>query len=212
MPSRPRGLPVGDPWARALVAGRAAIVGRARVMGWVAGPGYARGADPAQVAGPARSPWRAPVARRARAGGMAVAMALLLAACSAFTPTTEPATPTDFAGIVSELENLGIDVNRVVSGEAGCDDQRLSRTAIGFDARGLDQQTAVRVHLYAFKDQQTYDALRSTVDTCARSYVTDPTTFGAVDEPPYVLAGAGPWAPAFKDALRTALQRAAVGG
>jgi hypothetical protein len=70
----------------------------------------------------------------------------------------------------------------------------------------------VRIHLYAFKDQPTYDALRSTVDACARSYVTDPTTFGAVDEPPYVLAGGGPWAPAFKNALRTALQRAAVGG
>ncbi len=137
---------------------------------------------------------------------------LLVGACSAFTATTAPATPTDFAGVVSELESLGIDVNRVVSGEAGCNDQRLSRTAIGFNARGLDQTTAVRVHLYAFKDQQVYDELRATVDACARSYVTDPAALGAVDEPPYVLAGSGPWAPAFKDALRTALQRAAVGG
>jgi hypothetical protein len=143
---------------------------------------------------------------------LAAIVALLLGACSAFTPTTAPATPTDFEGVVAELENLGIDVNRVVSGEAGCADQRLSRTAIGFDARGLDQATPVRIHLYAFKDQQVYDELRATVDACARSYVTDPAAFGAVDEPPYVLAGSGPWAPSFKDALRKALQRAAVGG
>ncbi|HZL15788.1 MAG TPA: hypothetical protein VFC97_06750 [Verrucomicrobiae bacterium] len=155
---------------------------------------------------------RALAAGRARLGALAVIVAFVLAACSAFTPTTAPSTPTDFAGVVAELENLGIDVNRVVSGEAGCDDQRLSRTAIAFDARGLDQAAVVRIHLYAFKDQPTYDALRSTIDACARSYVTDPAAFGAVDEPPYVLAGSGPWAPAFKDALRTALQRAAVGG
>ena len=155
---------------------------------------------------------RARAGGRARVGVLVGVVALLAGACSAFTPTTAPATPTDFAGVVAELENLGIDVNRVVSGEAGCDDQRLSRTAIGFDARGLDQSTTVRIHLYAFKDQQVYDELRATVDACARSYVTDPAAFGAVDEPPYVLAGSGPWAPSFKDALRTALQRAAVGG
>jgi hypothetical protein len=166
-------------------------------------PAGKRASDPGQ---PARA------ARRARLVAVAVAVALLFAACSAFTPTTAPATPTDFAGIVAELENVGIDVNRVVSGEAGCDDQRLSRTAIGFDAHGLDQATTVRIHLYAFKDQQVYDQLRAGVDTCARSYVTDPASFGAVDEPPYVLAGSGPWAPAFKDALRSALQHAAVGG
>jgi len=135
-----------------------------------------------------------------------------VAACSTFTPTTEPATPTDFAGIVAELQGQGIDVNRVVSGDAGCDDQRLSRTAIGFDASGGDQATTVRIYLYAFKDQQVYDQLRPAVDACARSYVTDAATFGSVDAPPYVLAGNGPWTPAFKDALRTALKRAAGGG
>ena len=183
MPTRPPGMPAGDPRPRTGVAERARAPGRlVRVVG------------------------------RARVGATAPAMALLLAACSAFTPTTAPSTPTDFAGVVAELENLSIDVNRVVSGEAGCDDERLSRTAIAFDARGLDQASVVRIHLYAFKDQPTYDALRPSVDACARSYVTDPATFGAVDEPPYVLAGSGPWAPAFKDALRTALQRAAMGG
>ena len=113
---------------------------------------------------------------------------------------------------MAELERVGIDANRVVSGEAGCDDQRLSRTAIGFDASGVDQVTPVRLHLYAFKNQQVYDQLRPAVDACARSYVTDAAVFGSVDAPPYVLAGNGPWTPAFKDALRTALRRAAVGG
>jgi hypothetical protein len=151
-------------------------------------------------------------AGRVRTVPLAALMALAVAGCSAFTPTTEPATPTDFAGIVAELQGEGIDVNRVVSGDAGCDDQRLSRTAIGFDARGGDQTTAVRIYLYAFKDQSVYDELRPAVDACARSYVTDAAAFGSVDAPPYVLAGNGPWTPAFKDALRTALQRAAVGG
>lgn len=155
---------------------------------------------------PARAPGRVRIIL------LAALVGLLATACGAFTPTTEPATPTDFAGVVAELATLGINVNRVVSGEAGCDDQRLSRTAIGFDASGLDQATTVRIHLYAFKDQQVYDELRPAVDMCARSYVTDAAAFGSVDAPPYVLAGSGPWTPAFKNALRTALQRAAVGG
>ena len=149
---------------------------------------------------------------RARILLLAAFLGLAAAACSAFTPTTAPATPTDFAGIVAELANVGIDVNRVVSGDAGCDDQRLARTAIGFDARGGDQTTTVRVYLYAFRDQQVYDELRPAVDACARSYVTDAAAFGSVDDPPYVLAGNGPWTSTFKDALRTALKRAAVGG
>ena len=139
-------------------------------------------------------------------------LGLVATACSTFTPTTEPATPTDFAGIVAELANVGIGVSHVVSGDAGCDDQRLARMAIGFDASGGDQAATVRIFLYAFKDQQVYDELRPAVDACARSYVTDPAAFGSVDEPPYVLAGNGPWTPAFKDALRTALRRAAAGG
>ena len=144
--------------------------------------------------------------------GLVAVIAAVASGCSAFTPTTEPATPTDFAGVVAELETEGIAVDRVVSGDAGCPDQRLSRTAIGFDARGADQATPVRIYLYGFKDQQVYDALRPAVDACARSYVTDPAAFGSVDAPPYVLAGSGPWTPAFKAALRTALRRAAVGG
>lgn len=151
-------------------------------------------------------------AGRVRTILLVVVVAGMFVACSAFTPTTAPATPTDFAGVVAELSNVGIDVDRVVSGDAGCADQRLSRTAIGFDARGADQATPVRIYLYGFKDRQVYDTLRPAVDACARSYVTDAAVFGTVDAPPYVLAGNGPWTPAFKAALGIALRRAAVGG
>jgi hypothetical protein len=137
---------------------------------------------------------------------------LVAAGCSAFTPQTPKPTPTDFAGVVSELALVGIGVDNVVSGDAGCDDQRLARTAIAFDASGLDQSQPTRVHMYAFKNGKVFDELRPAVDLCARSYVTDPAAYGSVDASPYVMAGPGPWAPGFEDALRKALERAAVGG
>jgi hypothetical protein len=138
--------------------------------------------------------------------------AAILASCGAFTNQQPSPTPTDFAGIVAELDRAGISVDNVTSGDAGCADQRLARTAIGFDARGADQQTPVRVRLYAFKIAPVFDQLRPSVDQCARSFVTDPSAYSTVDATPYVLAGNGPWPPAFKDALRGALERAATGG
>jgi hypothetical protein len=138
--------------------------------------------------------------------------ALALAGCAAFTPQTPKPTATDFAGIVEELARLGVGVSHVVAGDPGCDDQRLARTAISFDASGLDQATPTRIYLYAFKDTAAYDNLRPVVDLCARTYVTDPAAYAAVDATPYVFAGSGPWAPQFEDALRGALERAAVGG
>ena len=147
-----------------------------------------------------------------RHGAALAAVALLLAGCAAFTPQTPKPTPTDFEGIVAELATAGIGVDNVVSGDPGCDDQRLARTAIAFDASGLDQGTPTRVHLYAFKNAGVYDELRPVIDLCARSYVTNPEDYASVDATPYVFAGPGPWAPQFEDALRDALERAAVGG
>jgi hypothetical protein len=141
-----------------------------------------------------------------------VLLGAFLAACSAFTPQTPKPTATTFNGIVEELAGVGIRVGGVISGDAGCDDQRLARTAIGFDASGLDQDRPTRIHLYAFKNDGVYDELRPTIDLCARAYVTDPAAYGTVDASPYVFAGPGPWAPRFADALRQALERAAVGG
>ncbi len=159
---------------------------------------------------------RATSARRARGHlrtlAFLAAAILLVSGCSAFTPQPPRPTPTDFAGIVSELSLVGVGVARVVSGDPGCDDQRLARTAISFDASGLDQPTPTRVFLYAFKDATVFDALRPAVDLCARSYVTNPADYAPVEATPYVFAGPGPWAPRFRDALRTALQRVSVGG
>ncbi len=141
-----------------------------------------------------------------------VMAAVLIAGCDSLAPGSPPATPTDFAGIVAELAATGITVDHVVEGDPGCPNERLARTAISFDATGVGQTTSTRIYLYAFKDDATYQELRPAIDTCARSYVVDSSAYAAVDASPYVLAGPGPWAPAFKDALRTALQRAAIGG
>jgi len=138
--------------------------------------------------------------------------ALALAGCSAFTPQTPKPTATTFAGIVEELARVGVGVENVVSGDPGCDDQRLARTAISFDASGLDQTKPTRVYLYAFKNAQVFEELRPAVDLCARSYVVDPADYASVDASPYVFAGPGPWAADFEDALHDALERAAVGG
>ena len=56
------------------------------------------------------------------------------------------------------------------------------------------------MYLYVFRNKATYERLRSTIDACARSYVTDAATFESVEESPFVLAGQGPWAPEFKTA------------
>ena len=141
-----------------------------------------------------------------------VGVLIVAAGCSAFTPQSPKPTPTDFAGVVAELASIDVAVTDVVSGDAGCDDERLARTAISFSASGLDQAQPTRVHLYAFKNGAVYDQLRPAVDLCARTYVSVPADYASVDASPYVFAGPGPWAPQFEDALRTALERVAVGG
>jgi hypothetical protein len=118
-------------------------------------------------------------------------------------------TPADFLGIVNEFARLGIRVNNPVSGDAGCDDRTLIPTAIGFDAKGLDQATTVRIHLYAFRDKATFDRLRGSVDTCARAFVTDPQAYEAVDAAPFVVTSQGPWGSKFEAAMRQALTTAA---
>jgi hypothetical protein len=143
---------------------------------------------------------------------LGAAILVVLAGCSAFTPQTPKPTATTFNGIVAELAREGIRVENVVAGDPGCDDQRLARTAISFDASGLDQQEPTRVFLYAFKNVAVFDELRPFVDLCARSYVADPADYATIDAPPYVFAGSGPWAGDFERALRDALERAAVGG
>jgi hypothetical protein len=136
----------------------------------------------------------------------------VVAACGMASGTRPAATPADFEGITAQLALRGISVNRFVSGNAGCDDPTLRPTAIAFDAGGLDQAATVRLHVYIFRNRETFERLRSSVDSCAAAFVTDPESFESVDASPYVVAGQGPWGPRFKAALRDGLTVAAGTG
>ncbi len=132
--------------------------------------------------------------------------------CSTISKNSPAPTAADFPGIAGVLTQHAIGVDHIVSGDAGCDDVEIARTAIGFDASGLDQVTPVRVRIYIFRNRATYERLRSTIDTCAAAFVTDPETYESVDTSPYVVAGQGPWAPRFRDAIRAAISEAAGTG
>jgi hypothetical protein len=137
---------------------------------------------------------------------------VVLAACGTISRTPPAPTPADFPGIAGALSQRGIQVSAIVSGDAGCPDQNLAKTAIGFDAGGLDQATPRRIHVYIFRNRATYERLRSTIDSCARSYVTDADTYETVETSPYVVSGQGPWGEQFKRAVRAAIMEAAGTG
>jgi hypothetical protein len=142
---------------------------------------------------------------------LAALVLTLVAACG--ISTSEPApTPADFQGIATELTKRGIVIDDIVSGDAGCRDPVLIPTAIGFTATGLDQAQPVRIYLYTFRNRESFERLRATVDGCARAFVTDPETFETVERSPFVVAAQGPWAPGFEAAIRTALEVAAGTG
>ena len=138
--------------------------------------------------------------------------ALAVAACS-FVETTPPApTPADFPDTAIQLSQRGIVLDRVISGDAGCDDKVLAPTAIAFDASGLDQATKVRVYMYVFRNREAFERLRATIDDCARTFVTDPETYESLEQSPFVIVGQGPWGPKFKAAVRAGLEVAAGTG
>lgn len=141
-----------------------------------------------------------------------VAVALLVSACGAISTSPPAPTPADFQGIASEIVTRSVVIDNIVSGDAGCDDRELIPTAIGFDAKGLDQAEPVRIYLYIFRNRASFEKLRASVDFCARTFVTDAETYETVEESPYVLAGQGPWAPGFEAAIRDALAVAAGTG
>lgn len=139
-------------------------------------------------------------------------LALALVACGAISTGPPAPTPADFQGIATELTVRKIAIDDIVSGDAGCEDRTLIQTAIGLTASGLDQAEPVRIYLYIFRNRDSFDRLRATIDDCARSFVTDPETFETVEQSPFVLAGQGPWAPEFEAAVREALLVAAGTG
>jgi hypothetical protein len=153
--------------------------------------------------------------RRARGSVRALALALIALAivgCGTISRTPPSPTPADFQGIAGAIVQRGIRISHIVSGDPGCADQDLGKTAIAFDAVGLDQVTPVRLYVYIFRNRATYERLRATVDECARAYVTDPATYDSVETSPYVLSGQGPWAEKFKTNLRAAITEAAGTG
>ena len=152
-----------------------------------------------------------PVSSLRRAVAVVVLM-LASSACGVLSTSAPAPTPADFQGIASELTKRDVVLDRLVSGDAGCDDRVLIPTAIAFDARGLDQAETVRIYLYIFRNRASFEKLRGTVDACARSFVTDPETYETVEQSPFVLAGQGPWAPSFEAAIRDALEVAAGTG
>ena len=157
---------------------------------------------------PARGP--ASVLALVRIVVLALAVATVLASCAATTQFGPPkATPTDIGGIADLLRQEGVVIDDLVSGEAGCDDQELVPAAIAFDASGLDQPAPSRIRLFIFRNDTSYQKLRSSVDACAADWVTDPAAYEAIDVSPYVATAEGPWTPGFRAAVRTALTAAA---
>lgn len=148
--------------------------------------------------------------RRALLGLLLTALAV--GGCGIVSTSPPEPTPADFPDLAIALTQRGLVIDHVVSGDAGCDDPVLVPTAIGLDASGLGQTKPVRLYLYVFRTSEVFERLRSTVDACARSFVTDEQNFESIDQSPYVLAGQGPWAPAFEAALRGGLEVAAGNG
>jgi hypothetical protein len=121
-------------------------------------------------------------------------------------------TPAPLNVVLRVLQLNGFTVSGAVSGDAGCDDQDLSHTAVSFMANGFDQATPTKIYFYGFKNRATWERLLPSVDTCAKSYSTDPNAFGSVQVSPFVAAGPGPWGTQFTDELRAALTKAAGNG
>ena len=140
-----------------------------------------------------------------------VVACLSLAGCARGSAAPSP-TPADFAGIVEQLANAGVRVSNVVSGDAGCPDATLAPTAIAFDAWGLDQPAPLRIRVYMFRNRESWQRLAGTVAACARSYVTDPSTYESLAPSPFVVSGQGPWPAQFAAGLKTAFTAAAGSG
>ena len=66
--------------------------------------------------------------------------------------------------------------------------------------------------MHVFRNRDSFERLRATVDDCARSFVTDPETYETIEQSPFVVAAQGPWAPDFEAAIREALKVAAGTG
>ena len=118
-------------------------------------------------------------------------------------------TPTDFTGLVRQMATHEITVDNVVSGDAGCSDHALVPMSISFTASEAGESAPVAMRVYRFKDAESYDRLRASVDACAAAWISDPSTLTMIDAAPFVLVFEGVSEGPFIDALRTTLHEAA---
>jgi hypothetical protein len=144
--------------------------------------------------------------------GLIGLLALALAACGLVSTSAPPVGPDDFAGISRRLASRGVTIQQVVSGDSGCDDAELARTAIRFESAGLDQAEPATIHLYIFRNRAAFERNRPEVARCALSYVTDPAATRPIEVSPYVLVTPATLEPGFAAAVRGALEEAAGTG
>ena len=81
--------------------------------------------------------------------------------------------------------------------------------AIAFELSGGGLEDSIQARVYRFKNDESYQKLRTSVDTCAAAWISDPATLLMVDASPYVLVTEGAPAGAAADAIRAAVREAA---
>jgi hypothetical protein len=143
---------------------------------------------------------------------LATLLLLLAAGCGSVLDDArgEPSsTPTNFNGLVEQLAAREFSVANVVSGDPGCSDQALVPMAIAFEVSGGGLDGSIQARVYRFKNDESYQKLRASVDTCATEWINDSATLLMVDASPYVLVTEGVPAGAAADAIRAAVREAA---
>ena len=139
-------------------------------------------------------------------------LAVSLAACGAILGSPPAPDPEPFPGVAAQLGRFGVTVENWTSGDPGCDDPSISPTAIRFEATGLDQSSPLTLRIYIFRNREAWERRSADVDACVAEWAADPATFELLHVSPYVLAGQGPWAPRFEEAVRKAITEAAGSG